>query len=50
VIKTWRKLPGTGVCGGQHQAGACRMGNDPKTPVVDRNRRVPASLGDSVLR
>ena len=26
--------------GGQHQAGACRMGNDPKTSVVDPNCKV----------
>ncbi len=26
--------------GGQHQAGTCRMGNDPKTSVVDRFCRV----------
>ena len=26
----------TGSSGGQHQAGTCRMGNDPKTSVVNR--------------
>ena len=26
--------------GGQHQAGSCRMGNDPKTSVVDSNCKV----------
>jgi len=31
AIQTWRNLPGNGVSGGQHQAGTCRMGNDPKT-------------------
>ncbi len=40
AIKTWGKLPGTGVSGGQHQAGTCRMGADPKTSVVDRHCRV----------
>lgn len=40
AIQTWRKMPGRGVSGGQHQAGTCRMGNDPKTSVVDRNCRV----------
>jgi choline dehydrogenase-like flavoprotein len=40
AIQTWRKTPGRGVSGGQHQAGTCRMGNDPKTSVVDRNCRV----------
>ena len=29
-----------GLSGGQHQAGTCRMGNDPKTSVVDRNCQV----------
>ena len=36
AIQTWLKLPGRGVSGGQHQAGTCRMGNDPKTSVVNR--------------
>ncbi len=40
AIKTWPMLPGPGVSGGQHQAGTCRMGNDPKTSVVDRNCRI----------
>ena len=35
--RTWPSIPGTaGVSGGQHQAGTCRMGNDPKTSVVNR--------------
>ena len=29
-----------GPSGGQHQAGTCRMGNDPKTSVVDKYCRV----------
>jgi len=33
---TWLKLPGRGLSGGQHQAGTCRMGNDPKTSVVNK--------------
>jgi choline dehydrogenase-like flavoprotein len=33
---TWPKLPGKVLSGGQHQAGTCRMGNDPKTSVVNR--------------
>jgi choline dehydrogenase-like flavoprotein len=37
---TFPKLPGKGLSGGQHQAGTCRMGNDPKTSVVDRYCRV----------
>jgi choline dehydrogenase-like flavoprotein len=40
AIKTWLKLPGRGLSGGQHQAGTCRMGADPKTSVVDRTCRV----------
>jgi choline dehydrogenase-like flavoprotein len=40
AIKTWKKIPGHGLSGGQHQAGTCRMGNDPKTSVVDKNCRV----------
>jgi choline dehydrogenase-like flavoprotein len=40
AIKTWTSLPGTGLSGGQHQAGTCRMGDDPKTSVVDKYCRV----------
>jgi choline dehydrogenase-like flavoprotein len=40
AILTWPKLPGKGLSGGQHQAGTCRMGNDPKTSVVDSYCRV----------
>ena len=40
AVKTWLKLAGKGTSGGQHQAGTCRMGNNPKTSVVDRNCRV----------
>jgi choline dehydrogenase-like flavoprotein len=36
AIQTWKKLPGTGLSGGQHQAGTCRMGDDPGTSVVNR--------------
>jgi choline dehydrogenase-like flavoprotein len=36
AIETWKRLPGGGLSGGQHQAGTCRMGNDPKTSVVNR--------------
>ena len=38
--KTWTSVTGTGLSGGQHQAGTCRMGNDPKTSVVDKYCRV----------
>jgi len=40
AIKTWVRLPGSGLSGGQHQAGTCRMGNDPKTSVVNANCQV----------
>ena len=40
AVKTWLKLSGPGTSGGQHQAGTCRMGNDAKTSVVDRDCRV----------
>ena len=40
AIQTWRNLPGNSISGGQHQAGTCRMGNDPKTSVVDSWCRV----------
>ncbi len=37
AIQTWTRVPGRSLSGGQHQAGTCRMGNDPKTSVVNRN-------------
>ena len=40
AIRTWTNVPGLELSGGQHQAGTCRMGNDPKTSVVDRNCRI----------
>jgi len=40
AVTTWAFLPGTGLSGGQHQAGTCRMGNDPRTSVVDKYCRV----------
>lgn len=36
AIRTWKKLSGRGLSAGQHQAGTCRMGNDPKASVVNR--------------
>ena len=36
AVRTWKKLAGPGLTGGQHQAGTCRMGNDHKTSVVNR--------------
>jgi choline dehydrogenase-like flavoprotein len=40
AIRTWKKLPGKGTSGGQHQAGTCRMGDDPRVSVVDKYCRV----------
>lgn len=43
AVKIWSR-PGDpvplGLSGGQHQAGTCRMGNDPKTSVTDQWGRV----------
>ena len=36
----WKSMPGRYLSGGQHQAGTCRMGNDPQTSVVDKHCRV----------
>jgi len=36
AVSVWHNLPGRGLSGGQHQAGTCRMGNDPKTSVTNR--------------
>ena len=32
----WQSVAGTGVSGGQHQSGTCRMGDDAQTSVVNR--------------
>ena len=37
---TWQSVGGRGLSGGQHQAGTARMGNDPKTSVVNRYGQV----------
>jgi choline dehydrogenase-like flavoprotein len=36
ATKTWRAVPGRTIVPSAHQAGTCRMGNDPKTSVVNR--------------
>lgn len=38
--QVWQRLPSNSLSGGQHQAGTCRMGKDPKTSVVDPDCRV----------
>jgi choline dehydrogenase-like flavoprotein len=40
AVKVWGRSVGPGLSGGQHQAGTCRMGNDPKTSVCDATGRV----------
>ena len=38
--KVWGGTPELGLSAGQHQAGTCRMGDDPSVSVVDRNGRL----------
>jgi choline dehydrogenase-like flavoprotein len=40
AVETFQTLPGNGLSGGQHQAGTCRMGTDPKTSVTNRYGQV----------
>lgn len=40
AIKVWGNTPALYLSGGQHQAGTCRMGDDPQMSVVDRWGRV----------
>ncbi len=41
AIKIWKGSGiSNGVSAGQHQAGTCRMGNDPKTSVTDKFGRI----------
>ncbi len=35
AVRSWMRPVGNGLSGGQHQAGTCRMGNDPRTSVVN---------------
>jgi choline dehydrogenase-like flavoprotein len=39
AVLTYQRRAGRGVSGHQHQSGTCRMGNDPKTSVVDASCR-----------
>lgn len=40
AVQTWRTVAGRGSRPGQHQAGSCRMGHDPRTSVTDAHGRV----------
>lgn len=40
AIETWGWRCGQGLSGGQHQAGTCRMGDEPRSSVVDKWQRV----------
>jgi choline dehydrogenase-like flavoprotein len=41
AVRVWGDAPGAPfLSGGQHQAGTCRMGDDPSRSVVDREARV----------
>ena len=42
AVRTWSAPMGLFLSGGQHQAGTCRMGNDPQHSVTDRWGRVHA--------
>jgi choline dehydrogenase-like flavoprotein len=40
AVRTWGPPPGLTLSAGQHQAGTCRMGHDPRSSVTDANGRV----------
>jgi choline dehydrogenase-like flavoprotein len=40
AVRVWPSIPGRMVAGSSHQAGTCRMGNDPKTSVTNRYGQV----------
>lgn len=40
AVRVWGEPPGPGLSAGQHQAGTCRMGEEPRTSVTDPWGRV----------
>ena len=40
AVADLENVPGLASAAGQHQAGTCRMGNDPKTSVTNRYGQV----------
>ena len=40
AVQTWQRIPGGRAIAGQHQAGTCRMGNDPQSSVTNRYGQV----------
>jgi choline dehydrogenase-like flavoprotein len=40
AVRVWGRLPGLKLSAGQHQAGTCRMGDDPRISVTDAWGRI----------
>ncbi|MDQ2077969.1 GMC family oxidoreductase [Marinimicrobium sp. ABcell2] len=40
AVDIWKSLPGLGVGASQHQAGTCRMGDDPQSSVTNKYGQV----------